>query len=145
MWDGEHGLGSAVPVRGVQVATQQSRHEEPHHGEPAQIQLHRTCVGYIVCWLHIFNVKSRIKTPLRLQRAHYPQLVSEWKDDGDLYKLAWPLMEKAKKLESEEGPGDIQVLSPRCGPQPTCCCWVQATRAFTDPSVVPVFCEGVPG
>lgn len=38
-------LGSAVPVRGVRAATRQSRRAEPHHGQPAQIQLHRTCGG----------------------------------------------------------------------------------------------------
>lgn len=38
-------LASAVPVRGVRAATRQSRRAEPHHGQPAQIQLHRTCGG----------------------------------------------------------------------------------------------------
>lgn len=44
------------------------------------------------------------------QRARHPHLVSKWKDDADLCELAWPLMEMAKTLESEEGPGDIQVF-----------------------------------
>ncbi|XP_028286679.1 uncharacterized protein LOC114451900 [Parambassis ranga] len=43
-------------------------------------------------------------------KARHPHLVSEWEENPDLSKLAWTLMEMAKKLEGEEGPGDIQLL-----------------------------------
>ncbi|XP_051247004.1 uncharacterized protein LOC127358162 [Dicentrarchus labrax] len=43
-------------------------------------------------------------------KAWHPHLVSEWKENTDLSKLAWPLMEKAKILEGKEGPGDVQLL-----------------------------------
>ncbi|XP_031585223.1 uncharacterized protein LOC116312039 [Oreochromis aureus] len=56
--------------------------------------------NHILGSLHRFNY---IKT-------WHPQLVSKWQDSSDLSKLAWPLMEMAKKLEEKEGPGDIQLL-----------------------------------
>ncbi|KAM8767363.1 uncharacterized protein AB9X84_006246 isoform 2-T2 [Acanthopagrus schlegelii] len=43
-------------------------------------------------------------------KVWHPHLVSEWKENSDLSKLAWPLMEKAKILEGTEGPGDVHLL-----------------------------------
>ncbi|XP_070702778.1 uncharacterized protein [Pempheris klunzingeri] len=43
-------------------------------------------------------------------KAWHPHLVSEWKENSDLSKLAWPLMDIAKTLEGKEGPGDVQLL-----------------------------------
>lgn len=51
-----------------------------------------------------------VKLFLSWQKAQHPHLVSKWRDNTDLSKLAWPLMEEAKKLEREEGPGDVQVF-----------------------------------
>lgn len=43
------------------------------------------------------------------QKARHPHLVSEWEEKSDLSKLAWPLMDMARVLEGEEGPGQVQV------------------------------------
>ncbi|XP_067357746.1 uncharacterized protein [Channa argus] len=43
-------------------------------------------------------------------KAWQPHLVSEWKEESDLSKLAWPLMDIAKILEEKEGPGNVQLL-----------------------------------
>lgn len=48
--------------------------------------------------------------------------MSEWKEDSDLSKLAWPLMEKAKILEGKEGPGDVKVCYFDCL---YLCLWLQ--------------------
>ncbi|XP_023140936.1 uncharacterized protein si:ch211-199g17.2 [Amphiprion ocellaris] len=56
--------------------------------------------NHILGSLHRFNY---IKT-------WHPYLLSEWQENSDLSKLAWPLMEKAKVLERKEGPGHVQLL-----------------------------------
>ncbi|KAM8840702.1 uncharacterized protein AB9W97_001390 isoform 1-T4 [Spinachia spinachia] len=43
-------------------------------------------------------------------KAQHPCLVSEWEEKSDLSKLAWPLMDMARVLEGEEGPGQVQWL-----------------------------------
>ncbi|XP_026156201.1 uncharacterized protein LOC113126417 [Mastacembelus armatus] len=43
-------------------------------------------------------------------KTWYSQLVSEWKENSDLSKLARPLMDIAKLLERKEGPGEVQLL-----------------------------------
>lgn len=44
------------------------------------------------------------------QKARHPNLVSEWEENCNLSKMAWPLMEKAKMLEAKQGPGHVQVF-----------------------------------
>ncbi|XP_068603649.1 uncharacterized protein si:ch211-199g17.2 [Brachionichthys hirsutus] len=43
-------------------------------------------------------------------KAWHPSLLSGWTENAELFKLARPLMEKAKALEGEEGPGHIRLL-----------------------------------
>lgn len=43
-------------------------------------------------------------------KAYHPKLVSKWLGSPDLSKLAWPLMELAKMLEKNEGPGCVQLF-----------------------------------
>ncbi|XP_041867511.1 uncharacterized protein LOC121656537 isoform X2 [Melanotaenia boesemani] len=43
-------------------------------------------------------------------KACHPHLVSKWETNSDLSELAWPLMELAKMLEGNEGPGNVQLF-----------------------------------
>ncbi|XP_039977238.1 uncharacterized protein si:ch211-199g17.2 isoform X1 [Xiphias gladius] len=43
-------------------------------------------------------------------KAWYPHLMYERKENADLCKMAWPLMEIAKTIEGKEGTGDIQLI-----------------------------------
>lgn len=43
-------------------------------------------------------------------KAWHPHLVSGWQEKSHLSEMAWPLMEIAKTVERDEGPGDAQLL-----------------------------------
>lgn len=94
----------------VRVPAQQGRHAEPHTGKSPQIQLHRKCRQRV---MSACGVDRRFNGwPFALQKASQPHLVSQWQENSDLSKQAWPLMALAKTLESREGPGYVQVRSP---------------------------------
>ncbi|XP_073319692.1 uncharacterized protein [Pagrus major] len=68
-----------------------------------------------VCACRVSKADIRNHIMGSLHRYNYikiwhPHLVSDWKENSDLSKLAWPLMEKAKILEGTEGPGDVHLL-----------------------------------
>ncbi|XP_034560642.1 uncharacterized protein si:ch211-199g17.2 isoform X2 [Notolabrus celidotus] len=66
-----------------------------------------------VCRLSKDDIRNHIMGSLHRYnyiRAWHPDLVSEWKENCDLSKLAWPLMEIAKTLEGKEGPGEVQLI-----------------------------------
>nr|XP_046273649.1 uncharacterized protein LOC124074604 [Scatophagus argus]XP_046273650.1 uncharacterized protein LOC124074604 [Scatophagus argus]XP_046273651.1 uncharacterized protein LOC124074604 [Scatophagus argus]XP_046273652.1 uncharacterized protein LOC124074604 [Scatophagus argus] len=66
-----------------------------------------------VCRLSKADIRNHIMGSLHRYnyiKTWHPHLVSEWKDDAGLSKLAWPLMEKATTIEGKEGPGDVQLL-----------------------------------
>ncbi|XP_071356903.1 uncharacterized protein [Trachinotus anak] len=66
-----------------------------------------------VCRLSKADMRNHIMGSLHRHnyiKAYYPCLVSEWKENSDLSKLARPLMEIAKTIEGKEGAGDVQLL-----------------------------------
>ncbi|XP_018553133.1 uncharacterized protein si:ch211-199g17.2 [Lates calcarifer] len=66
-----------------------------------------------VCRLSKADMRNHIMGSLHRYnfiKAWHPHLVSEWKENSDLSKLAWPLMEIAKTIEGKEGAGDVQLL-----------------------------------
>ncbi|XP_060948519.1 uncharacterized protein si:ch211-199g17.2 isoform X3 [Limanda limanda] len=67
-----------------------------------------------VCRLSKADMRNHIMGSLHRYnyiKAWHPHLVSEWKEKSDLSRLAWPLMEIAKKIEEKEGSGEVQVCS----------------------------------
>ncbi|XP_051811868.1 uncharacterized protein si:ch211-199g17.2 isoform X2 [Acanthochromis polyacanthus] len=91
------GLGSIIEC--VKVGPQ--NRESIYLCEVCVCQLNKADMrNHILGSLHRFNY---IKT-------WHPHLLSEWQENSDLSKLAWPLMEKAKVLERQEGTGRIQLL-----------------------------------
>nr|XP_019945871.1 PREDICTED: uncharacterized protein LOC109631493 isoform X3 [Paralichthys olivaceus] len=66
-----------------------------------------------VCRLNKADMRNHIMGSLHRYnyiKAWHPQLVCEWKENSDLSRLAWPLMEIAKKIEGKEGSGDVQLI-----------------------------------
>ncbi|XP_072226633.1 uncharacterized protein [Leuresthes tenuis] len=66
-----------------------------------------------VCRLNKADMRNHILGSLHrfsYIKACHPHLMSEWQENSDLSKLAWPLMELARLLEAKEGPGDVQFL-----------------------------------
>ncbi|KAL6099831.1 uncharacterized protein ACO6RY_01568 [Pungitius sinensis] len=66
-----------------------------------------------VCRLSKADTRNHIMGSLHRYnyiKAWHPRLVSEWEEKSDLSKLAWPLMDMARVLEGEEGPGQVQWL-----------------------------------
>ncbi|XP_076609944.1 uncharacterized protein LOC143334879 [Chaetodon auriga] len=66
-----------------------------------------------VCRLSKADIRNHIMGSLHRYnyiKAWHPHLVPEWKENSDLSKLAWPLMELATMLEGKEGPGDVQLF-----------------------------------
>ncbi|XP_047462012.1 uncharacterized protein si:ch211-199g17.2 [Mugil cephalus] len=66
-----------------------------------------------VCRLSRVDMRNHIAGSLHrfnYIKARHQHLVSEWQEDSDLSKLAWPLMEMAKVLEAREGAGDVQLF-----------------------------------
>ncbi|KAF7664893.1 hypothetical protein LDENG_00160870 [Lucifuga dentata] len=68
-----------------------------------------------VCACRLSKADTRNHIMGSLHRYNYikvkhPHFVAEWKENANLSKLAWPLMEMAQILERREGPGDVQVL-----------------------------------
>ncbi|XP_040909596.1 uncharacterized protein LOC121192106 [Toxotes jaculatrix] len=66
-----------------------------------------------VCRLGKADMRNHIMGSLHRYnyiKTWYPQLLSEWKENSDLPKLAWPLMEIAKTIEETEGAGHVQLL-----------------------------------
>ncbi|XP_068189703.1 uncharacterized protein [Antennarius striatus] len=79
--------------------------------------IHKGKVLYLctvcVCRLSKADVRNHITGSLHrfnYIKTWHPHLLSEWKENAELSKLAWPLMEKAKVLEGKEGPGHIRLL-----------------------------------
>ncbi|XP_040045465.2 uncharacterized protein LOC120826927 isoform X2 [Gasterosteus aculeatus] len=78
-----------------------------HHDE--LLYLCEVCV----CRLSKADMRNHIMGSLHRYnyiKARHPHLVSEWEEKSDLSKLAWPLMDMARVLEGEEGPGQVQWL-----------------------------------
>ncbi|XP_041664550.1 uncharacterized protein si:ch211-199g17.2 isoform X1 [Cheilinus undulatus] len=66
-----------------------------------------------MCRLSKADIRNHIMGSLHRYnyiRVRRPDLASEWKENLDLSKLAWTLMDIAKMLEDKEGPGDVQLL-----------------------------------
>ncbi|XP_058474284.1 uncharacterized protein LOC131446914 isoform X3 [Solea solea] len=66
-----------------------------------------------VCRLGKADMRNHIMGSLHRYnyiKAWHPHLLSEWKENSDLSKLAWPLMEIAKKIEGKEGVGEVQLF-----------------------------------
>ncbi|XP_035038148.2 uncharacterized protein LOC118124452 isoform X2 [Hippoglossus stenolepis] len=66
-----------------------------------------------VCRLSKADMRNHIMGSLHRYnyiKAWHPHLVCEWKENSDLSRLAWPLMEIAKKIEGKEGSGDVQLI-----------------------------------
>ncbi|RVE66549.1 hypothetical protein OJAV_G00108240 [Oryzias javanicus] len=66
-----------------------------------------------VCRLDKADMRNHILGSLHRYnyiKASRPHLVSQWQENSDLSKQAWPLMALAKTLESREGPGHVQLL-----------------------------------
>ncbi|XP_074542212.1 uncharacterized protein LOC141802570 [Halichoeres trimaculatus] len=66
-----------------------------------------------VCRLSRADIRTHIMGSLHRYnyiKVLHPDLVPEWKENCDLSKLAWPLMEIAKTLEEKEGPGEVQLI-----------------------------------
>lgn len=81
----------------------------------------KTQVFYLceVCLCQLSKADMRRHIMGSLHRYNYiktqhPHFVSEWEGNPTLSKLAWPLMEIAKKIEEKEGTGYIQVCSCYC-------------------------------
>ncbi|XP_024155332.1 uncharacterized protein si:ch211-199g17.2 [Oryzias melastigma] len=66
-----------------------------------------------VCRLNKADMRNHILGSLHRYnyiKASQPHLVSQWQENSDLSKQAWPLMALAKTLENREGPGHVQLL-----------------------------------
>ncbi|KAJ0055018.1 hypothetical protein NL108_008743 [Boleophthalmus pectinirostris] len=66
-----------------------------------------------VCRLDMADMRNHIMGSLHRYnyiKTRQPELVSELGEDSCLSKLAWPLMDIAKKIEGKEGPGNVQVV-----------------------------------
>ncbi|XP_053302705.1 uncharacterized protein si:ch211-199g17.2 isoform X2 [Pleuronectes platessa] len=66
-----------------------------------------------VCRLSKADMRNHISGSLHRYnyiKAWHPHLVCEWKENSDLSRLAWPLMEIARKIEAKEGSGDVQLI-----------------------------------
>lgn len=66
-----------------------------------------------VCRLDMADMRNHIMGSLHrynYTKTRHPELVSELQKGSCLSKLAWPLMDIAKKLEEKEGPGNVQVV-----------------------------------
>ncbi|XP_062265998.1 uncharacterized protein si:ch211-199g17.2 isoform X2 [Platichthys flesus] len=67
-----------------------------------------------VCRLSKADMRNHISGSLHRYnyiKAWHPHLVCEWKENSDLSRLAWPLMEIARTIEAKEGSGDVKVCS----------------------------------
>ncbi|XP_056154197.1 uncharacterized protein si:ch211-199g17.2 [Lampris incognitus] len=66
-----------------------------------------------ICRLGITDIRNHIMGSLHRYnyiKARHPRFVTDWNNNANLSKLAWPLLEMARILEKREGPGDVQVL-----------------------------------
>lgn len=66
-----------------------------------------------VCRLDKADMRNHIMGGLHRYnyiKTRHPDLVSDWREVSSLTKLAWPLMNIAKKIEAKEGPGNVQVV-----------------------------------
>ncbi|XP_029022131.1 uncharacterized protein LOC114865300 isoform X2 [Betta splendens] len=66
-----------------------------------------------ICRLSKSDMRNHIMGSLHRYNyinSWYPHLMSGWKESSDLSKLARPLMDMAKILEGQEGPGDVQLI-----------------------------------
>lgn len=66
-----------------------------------------------VCRLDMADMRNHIMGSLHrynYTKTRHPKLLSELGEGSCLSKLAWPLMDVAKKIEEKEGPGHVQVV-----------------------------------
>ncbi|KAK7899124.1 hypothetical protein WMY93_019977 [Mugilogobius chulae] len=66
-----------------------------------------------VCRLDKADMRNHIMGSLHRYnyiKTRHPELVSELGEDSCLSKLAWPLMDIAKRIEGKEGTGNVQVV-----------------------------------
>ncbi|KAJ0003301.1 hypothetical protein NQD34_008399 [Periophthalmus magnuspinnatus] len=66
-----------------------------------------------VCHLDMADMRNHIMGSLHRYnyiKTRHPELVSGLGKDSCLSKLAWPLMDIAKRIEGKEGPGNVQVV-----------------------------------
>ncbi|XP_072303597.1 uncharacterized protein [Eucyclogobius newberryi] len=66
-----------------------------------------------VCRLDKADMRNHIMGSLHRYnyiKTRHSELVSELGEDSCLSKLAWPLMDIAKRIEGKEGPGNVQVV-----------------------------------
>ncbi|XP_037119891.1 uncharacterized protein si:ch211-199g17.2 isoform X4 [Syngnathus acus] len=96
------------PIIGLRSITECVKAGSRGGGEP--VYLCEVCA----CRLSKGDMRNHIMGSIHrynYTRARHPQLLSGVKQsDADMSLLAWPLMDIARMLEDQEGPGDIKLL-----------------------------------